>query len=66
MSRFALSSIVMIIEWLRHSEWGATVSRVLNVIAQINEVIAERDSMKAYLLKAEDRVAVLQGMVCQC
>ena len=41
------------------------MKRVLNVILQIKEVIAERDSMKAYLLKAEDRVAVLEGMVCQ-
>ena len=65
MSRFALSSI-MIIKWVRYSDYGATVNRVLNVLAQIKEVIAERDSMKAYLRKAEDRVAALQGMVCQC
>lgn len=41
------------------------MKRVFDVIFQIKEVIAERDSMKTYLLKAKDRVAILERMVCQ-
>ena len=41
----------------------AVLQRVLYAISQLKEVTSERDSIKVYLLKAEDRIAVLEGMV---
>lgn len=41
----------------------AVLRRVLYAISQLKEVTSERDSIKVYLLKAEDRIAVLEGMV---
>ena len=43
------------------------MKRALNVVSyQIKEVLSEKDSIKTDLREAEDRIAVLEGMVCWC